>query len=116
MSALSTLTVTVISAGEKNERETKDADAPTISVAIGIEKLINSPDPSSASANSEVDALMLLVEQINDFFGPDTISLTNGMFVESEIVVLYDVNALLTENVFRGVVKVYYAVGPDPIP
>jgi hypothetical protein len=110
LKALANLTVTVIAGGDESDRTGRDTDEHTLTVLVGIEKTLTSasPDPSNPSANTEIDQLMLLVEQVGDFFGPTTVDPSLGLFVQSTIKTLSDVPSLLTQQVFRGVVAVTF--------
>jgi hypothetical protein len=101
------LTVTVL-IGVKDEasRTSRDANEHDIRILIGVEKVIETADVSAALANGELDPLLQLVEEINDFFTSATIAQTVALFLQASILNPYHPPSLLTEKIFRGIVAV----------
>lgn len=111
LSKLGTLTVSVIAGSDLGNRIGRDVAMHDLTVFVGVEKRVQSADLTSGAANAEIDQLMLLVEQVNDFFTASTIDESLGKLVNSTIQVLSDVPALMTEQVFRGIVAVTFKLG-----
>lgn len=108
---LRNLTVTVLATSDEQTRLNRaGAKMHDITVQIGIrKKLTEAADPSAESANSEIDALTELAEQIADFFGPGQYGGATWMKTEQPVIADHDM--LREHRVYFSVVILTFKLG-----
>jgi hypothetical protein len=106
--SLATLAVTVAARGEESERlERRGDQLKTLIIDIGIQKKITS-NPGTEEANTELDPLDQLAEEIEDFFGPAIQPGAGATWVNTKRTVIADPAALNDDGIFFSLISITF--------